>query len=126
MIEFVFFLPVLLVLTLGTMDVCTVIFMKEAAVLAAYEGGRSGINRNATDADCRDRVMEFLRDRGINFEPANVVRFEGSFDTAETLEAVTVRVRIPAAGNTITNSWLTPISQVSAQCTLRKEYRNLD
>ena len=126
MIEFIFFLPVLLILTLGTMDVCSVIFMKEAAVLAAYEGGRSGINRGATDADCRARVIEFLQDRGIQFNTSNVVQLVGSFDTAQTLDAVTVRVRIPAAGNTMTNSWLTPTQEVIAECTLRKEYENLD
>ena len=127
MVEFVLFLPVLMIFTLGTMDVCSVIFMKETVVLAAYEGARAGINRGATDADCRDRVTEFLTERGIRYDDNDVVQFpNGSFDTAETLQAVTVRVHIPAVGNTITRGWLAPIEEVAAQCTLRKEYENLN
>ena len=63
-VEFAICLPVLVILTIGTLDVCSMLFLKESITLAAYEGARRGVQRNRTNADATDRVIEFLDERG--------------------------------------------------------------
>lgn len=126
-VEFACVLPVLIFLTLGTMDLCSVIFLKESAVLAAYEGGRRGVGRGRTNQDVTDRVTGFLDERGINYFADNVVSIsDPGFDEATTLENVTVTVAIPTAGNLLIPSAIFGDLFVQANVTLRKEYRNLD
>jgi len=120
-------LPALIILTLGTLDLCSLMFLKETVVLAAYEGAREGVNRGQTDADCVSRVVELLDERGVTHGGAGAVSITGaSFDSAETLEHVTVTVTVPAAGNLLIPSAMFDGMDVSASVTMRKEFENLN
>lgn len=126
-VEFAFCLPVLFMLTFGTIDVCTMLFLNESASLAAYEGARRGVGRGYTNADATARVIEFLDERGILYNAGNVCQISSpGFDGAETLEHVTVTVTIPCAGNLIVPSDIIGNLVVSGAVTMRKEYQNLD
>lgn len=119
-------MPVLLALTLGTIDVCSVLFLRESAVLAAYEGARSGVGRGRTDADVVERATEFLDERGVIYDGAAVTISSPGYTNAATLENVTVTVTIPASGNLlIPTQWFTDLN-ITASVTMRKEYENLD
>ena len=99
-IELAIVTPLLLLFTLGTMDICSLIFLKEAATLAAYEGARNGIEKNQTDEDAKEAILTFLESRQIQHQPSNCVQIsDPSFDSAETLEHVTVTVSLPIEGN---------------------------
>ena len=125
-VELAFVLPALLALTIGTMDICSMMFLKESAVLAAYEGARRGVGRGRTNDDVIDRVTEFLNERGINYTGGNVVDISApGFDGAATLENVTVTVTIPTSGNLLIPSAVFGDMVVEGNVTLRKEYRNL-
>lgn len=125
-VELAFVLPALLALTIGTMDICSMMFLKESAVLAAYEGARRGVGRGRTNDDVIDRVTEFLNERGINYTGGNVVDISSpGFDGAATLENVTVTVTIPTSGNLLIPSAVFGDMVVEGNVTLRKEYRNL-
>jgi Flp pilus assembly protein TadG len=126
-VEFAMVLPALLVLTLGTLDLCSMMFLKETVVLAAYEGARAGVNRGNTDADAVERVTEFLDERGVVHHGAGSVAISGaSFDSADTLQHVTITVTVPAAGNLIIPSAMFAGLNVSASVTMRKEFQNLN
>ncbi len=102
-------------------------FLKESAVLAAYEGARRGVGRGRTNDDVVDRVTEFLDERGIDYQGGSVVNISApGFDSASTLENVTVTVNVPAAGNLLIPSAMFGEMTVSATVTMRKEYQNLD
>ncbi len=125
-VEFAIVLPVLLVLTLGTIDVCSVMFLKESAVLAAYEGARQGVGRGHTNANVKSRVMQFLDERNVQYSSGNVVTFSSpGFDSATTLQNVTVTVNVPAAGNLLIPTDRFADLIVSGSVTMRKEYKNL-
>ena len=126
-IEFAFILPVLVVLTLGTIDLCSVMFLKESVTLAAYEGARRGVGRGQTNSDVFDRATEFLDERGISYDSEQAVSISNpGFGTAETLENVTVTVQVPCDGNLLLPSqWFDDLT-VSASVTMRKEYANLN
>lgn len=124
--EFAIVLPVLVALTLGTIDLCTLIFLKESVVLAAYEGARIGVNRGRTNQDVIDRVQQFLDERGISYT-GNPVSFEGvDFDNAQTLENVKTTVSVPISGNLLIPTDFWGGGQIQAYVVLRKEYKNLD
>ena len=109
------------------MDICSLMFIRESAVLAAYEGARRGVGRGRTNNDVVERVTEFLDERGIVHGGAAAVTISSpGFDTAETLENVTVTVTLPSAGNLLIPSELLGDMDISASVTMRKEYRNLD
>ncbi len=126
-IEFAFIVPVLIVLTLGTIDLCSMMFLKESVTLAACEGARRGIGRDRTDADVVARVTEFLDERNINYDSGSVVNISSpGFTGAATLENVTITVQVPCGGNLlIPSNWFDDMT-LSASVTMRKEYQNLN
>ena len=67
-VEFAICLPALIALTIGTIDICSMLFLKESITLAAYEGARRGVGRDRTNADVISRVQEFLDERNIAYD----------------------------------------------------------
>lgn len=125
-VEVAICLPVLMTLTLATIDLCSLFFLKETVSIAAYEGARRGINRGGTTAAATARVQEVLDERGITYG-GNVVTFNGkNFNNAETLEHVTLVVTVPAAGNLLAPAGLYGDLVLSSQVTMRKEFENQD
>lgn len=125
-VEVAICLPVLLVFTLATMDLCSLLFLKETATIAAYEAARQGVGKGRTDAFAIARGEEFLNDRGIVFQGGAITVGSPSFDTAAALENVTVTVALPCDGNLIAPGGLYGGWNVTAQVTMRKEYSNTD
>ena len=125
-VEFAIVLPVLITLTLGTLDLCSMMFLRESAVLAAYEGARQGVGRGGTDADVNDRVTEFLDERNVTYT-GNVCAISApGFGGADVLENVTVTVTIPTEGNLILASDMIGGFEITASVTMRKEFENLN
>ncbi|MDG2222029.1 MAG: pilus assembly protein [Rubripirellula sp.] len=124
-IELAVVLPALLALTLGTMDLCSVMFLKESAVLAAYEGARRGVGRGRTDSDVIDRVQEFLDERNIAYTGDCIAISSPGFGGADTLENVTVTILLPTEGNLLVPSSLFGDMNITASVTMRKEYQNI-
>jgi hypothetical protein len=118
-------LPILFLITLGTIEVCSAMFLKEAVTIAAYEGARVGIARRGTNSSATSRIEEFLNERGIAFTENSIDFSDPGFDEAETLEHVTTTVTVPCDGNTFTG-WFFPGRSITAEVTLRKEYHNPD
>lgn len=118
-------LPVLLTLTLATVDICSAIFIKESVAIAAYEGARTGSVKGGTNAAVVARVKEVLDERGINYNENNVVHIHPkSFESANTLEHVRVRVRVPVANNIISPAELFTSGNLQSFVWMRKEYKN--
>lgn len=125
-VEFAFCVPVFIALTIGTIDLCSMLFLKESITLAAYEGARIGVGRGRTNQDVRDRIHQFLDERNIDYNAANAVQFsDPHFENAETLENVTTTVFVPLAGNLLIPSAMFATGNLQADVTLRKEYKNL-
>ena len=103
-VEAAFCLPFLFLLVGATVQLNTTIYLKESLTIAAYEGARYAVTRNATDATVMDRIEQILTDRGVTFGGATIeeqVTISPAAQDAELLEAITVTVTAPTAGNTI-------------------------
>lgn len=95
--ECAFCIPVVLLLTFATLEICSAIFVKETLTVAAYEGARIGVKRRATYQDAYDQTLSILEARGlvnyeINISPAN-------FNSLDALDLITINVEAPTAGN---------------------------
>lgn len=122
--EFAVCLPVLVVLIIGINETCSAIFLKEQVTVAAYEGARIGIQRQGTNEQVEQRIIDFLNERGIVFDESEVVSISTpSFNDATAMVHVTTTVSVPVSGNSITGSFFTD-QDVSASVTLRKEFAN--
>ena len=76
-------------LTIGTIDLCSMLFLQESIKLAAYEGARRGVGRGRTNADVVNRVTEFLDERNVQYNAGSVVSFSSTdFNNADQLENV--------------------------------------
>ncbi|QEF96812.1 TadE-like protein [Stieleria maiorica] len=124
-VEFAICLPALIALTIGTIDLCSMLFLKESITLAAYEGARRGVARGRTNADVIARVQEFLDERNIQYSGNPCTFSSPDFTDADTLENVTTTVTVPCDGNLLIPSVLFAGIELSAEVTLRKEYKNL-
>ncbi|MEM7312245.1 MAG: TadE family protein [Planctomycetota bacterium] len=123
-VECVMCLPLIILITFGTIDVCSAMFLKESITLAAYEASRVGIPRGGTDALATTRAQQVMDERGIIYE-SGAVSISPSFETAGTLEHVTVTVTVPCAGNMFLTGDFFRGRVLQASVTLRKEFQNL-
>ncbi|QDV11805.1 TadE-like protein [Rosistilla oblonga] len=132
-VEMAICLPVLIALTVATIDVCSVMFLKESLSIAAYEGARVGVARGGTNAQATARVKEILDERGITYNDGNVVQIQrtdsptnGGFNSAETLEHCRILVQVPASGNVLSPAKLFTSGNIQSFVWMRKEYENID
>ena len=117
-------LPIVVAITFATIDLCSAMFIKESLTIAAYEGARVGIQRNGTNANALAVIQNVLDGRGISYDTDSVSFSTPGFDTANTLEHVTVTVSVPCAGNLALTGGLFSGRELEASVTLRKEFGN--
>jgi Flp pilus assembly protein TadG len=99
--EAVFCIPIVLLITFGTLDVCNTIFLKETVTVAAYEGARVGTKRLATRADAEAMVRTILTARGVVEKRANdfeIIVSPSNFSSLKALDPITVWVNVPVNG----------------------------
>ncbi len=58
-------LPALILLLLGMLEACSMIFIKQSLACAAYEGVHTAVSPGATAADIRRACLDVLADRGV-------------------------------------------------------------
>lgn len=127
--EFALILPVLLILTFGTIEICSAYFLKETALIAAHEGARIAITQSASKQDVIDQANLTLSLRGVDTTDPQVKVLLPNPATRNELTAIAVRVRIPMAGNGIMPnpmySWFTG-RYIEGRCTMYKEFDGPD
>lgn len=95
--ECAFCIPLVLLLTFATLEICSAIFVKETLTVAAYEGARVGVKRKATNLDAFTQARNILEARGVVDYEINITPED--FSTLSELDLITVNVQAPGAGN---------------------------
>lgn len=95
--ECAFCIPLILLLTFSTLEICSAIFVKETLTVAAYEGARVGVKRKATYQDAYNQAVNVLEARGIVNYEVNITPTD--FSTLSQLELITINVQAPGTGN---------------------------
>lgn len=88
---------IVVLLTFGTLEICSAIYLKEGVTIAAFEGARVGVKRKSTRADAVAEAESILTARGITGGTVNVS--PGDFSALSALDQVTVVVRAPVNQN---------------------------
>lgn len=99
--------PVIILLMMGTLEICAGIYLKESLTVCAYEGVRAGIHRRSTADEVMERVLAMLEDRHITIPedaggtPQGIEIIPSDFGDLEALDPITVRITAPTAGNSL-------------------------
>lgn len=118
-IELAVCLPVLLLLVLGSIECCGMIFLSQSLHISTYEGARVAIQSQATNADVIARSNEPLIARNVHsasftLDPPDVRSVAGG-------ETITVTVSVPCDANSILPLRFFKGRTLSAQTTMVKE-----
>ncbi|MCA9265155.1 MAG: pilus assembly protein [Planctomycetales bacterium] len=98
-VEFAVCLPVIVLLVLGAIEATNMVFLKQSLSVAAYEGGRTAVVPDATDADVIAKCQEILNERRVN--GANIAITPDPVEDLGSGEYIHIEVSAPCTGNTL-------------------------
>lgn len=98
-VEFAVCLPVFVLLLLGLLETCAVIFLKQSLAISAYEGAHRAVKAGASNSAVQTACDQVLTDRRINggtvqFVPADLT-------TVPKGQYFEIRVSAPTANNSL-------------------------
>jgi Flp pilus assembly protein TadG len=119
-VEFAVCLPVLVLVIIGSIEACTMVFLKESLTVAAYEGSRAALKPGATDADVIARCEEVLAERSVeggavDVTPSNL----GGTAAGATIQ---VSVTAPCEPNGVVPVWFYGDAALTGNSFIMKEY----
>lgn len=103
MVELTLVLPILFLITAGTIETYSTLLLCEAVTVAAYEGARVAVQRRSTDSVVNNKAMRVLNDRNILASgiAVPVVSITPDVTTVTVLQPITVTVSAPTNGDTV-------------------------
>lgn len=119
-VELAVCLPLILVLLLGTLQACSMLYLRQNLSIAAYEGVRKCVKYQPTVTDAEDAAMAILTQRKVSggtvsFSPADFV-------TQPKQTWVTITVTAPCNTNAPLRGWFYENRSLSASATMMKEF----
>jgi Flp pilus assembly protein TadG len=100
LVEFAICLPVLLVMVLGSVELCRLNMLRHGATQAAYEAARRGMVPGATAAQVRTTASDLLNALMVSGYTVDI----SPSTISQTTPQVTVTITVPLAQN----SWVAP------------------
>lgn len=113
-------LPILVLLVLAMIESCTMIFLKQALTVAAYEGIRTSIEPNATTANVEAACNAVLTDRRVN--DAKITITPTNFPALARGQYITVTVSAPAGKNSVIPGTFFSGRTLAGSATMMKEF----
>lgn len=112
-------LPLLVLLLLSSIEACSMIFLNHSLTITGYEGVRTAINYDGTNAEVMSRCNEIIAER-------NVVDSNVSFNVADVAlvprgTPIAVTVSAPCESNAILPPWFYGGKTLSVTTTMVKE-----
>jgi Flp pilus assembly protein TadG len=95
--EFAVCLPVLLLVVMGMMETCSMIFLKQSLAIAAYEGAHTAVKPDATAAEVQTVCQAILADRRVR--DAVVTVTPGDLPGLAVGQYLEVRITAPSENN---------------------------
>jgi hypothetical protein len=89
----------IIVLILGSIEACTMVFVKQSLHIAAYEGSRRAIRYDGTDALVTARCEEILDERDI--EGATIELTPTNVEDLARGQDLTLRITAPVRENSV-------------------------
>lgn len=118
--EFAVCLPILLVLIIGTLEACSMVYLKQTLSISAYEGARAALQPNAVTSEVEDACETILTSRSVN--GATITISPNNFESAAEGTWITIEVTARGGDNTIIAGWFYDNLVVNGQATMMKEF----
>lgn len=118
-VELAFVLPVMMIMVLGTIEVCQRIFLRQSAVIVAYEGARLAARSTSSNADITARCQTLLTQRRIVGGTVAVTPVDVLAQPPGT--QVQVRIVVPWASNSPTRFVLQDQGSVAVDAYMLRE-----
>ncbi len=120
MVELAVCLPLLVTITIATIESCRALYLKQSVRITAYECARLGVVPGATTADVEDLCTVILSSRNINSytltcDPADL-------STLRYPDLLRVTVDVPYDENMLIGSWLFANKRLTQSVTIMAEY----
>lgn len=97
--EFALCLPIMVLLVVGMIETCSMVFLKQSLAVAAYEGAHTAVRPGATTADVQSTCEGILRDRRI--DGATVTVAPGEVSDIPAGDYMTIRIAAPSDQNNV-------------------------
>lgn len=118
-VELAVCLPVVVLLVVGSIECCGMIFLKQALASASYEGIRVAVMPDATQADVEQRCQDVLTARDIN--DATVTISPMPFEPVTAGNLITVTVSAPSSTHRLISSNFFPGGLITSSAVMLKE-----
>lgn len=118
--EFAVCLPILLVLVIGTIEACSMIYLKQSLSTAAYEGARASLIPGATTADVTAACNRILTPRKV--AGSTIMVNPSGFESQPQQTWITVRVTASGGANSVVAGWFYDSLTIDGQATMMKEF----
>ncbi len=119
-VEFAIVLPVFLLILIGTIEACSMIFLQQSLEIAAYEGARVAIVPTTTSSDVESAANQILTPRHIQNSSISVT--PNDFQSAPYGTFVRVSVSVPCLSNSVIPSSLYGSRTLTGKVEMMKEY----
>jgi len=90
-------LPAMMLLAMGALECCTMIYLRQSLHIAAYEGIRVAISDDASAAEALQRAQQVIDDRNIADAAIAITPAQSEFEPRGN--PITVQVSAPSATN---------------------------
>lgn len=118
--EFAVCLPVIVLLMLGMIEACSMIFLKQSLSVAAYEGAHTAVKPGATSAEVRTTCETILGDRRVR--SANIEVAPADVEAIPVGEFMTVRISAPSRDNAVLPLRFFRGSNIESAAVVMKEF----
>lgn len=98
-VEFAVILPVLFIILMGTIETCTMIFLRQSLHIAAYEGARVAIVPDSKSSDVRNAATRLLEMRRVI--DASIEVFPDDIENAPYGSFIRVEISAPCSSNSV-------------------------
>ena len=113
-------LPIIVVFCLGSIEACTMIYLKQSLTIAAYEGARLANAEGTTSTQVEARCNSILADRRVSGASVNITPTEVL--TVNQGDYFSVECTAPCASNAIVTPIFFAAKTLSGRAEFMKKY----
>lgn len=119
-VELAVCLPLILILTLATLQACSMFYLRQSLSVAAYEGIRKAVDFRTSSSEVEDACNRILTSRNVN--GATILISPSDYTTAPRESWITVTVTAPCNTNSPLRGWFYEDKSLSGSATFMKEF----
>ncbi len=106
-------LPLLMLILLGTIEICSLIFLQQTLRVCAYEGARVALVPGAKLENVTEAINQLVEDR--NIDGVSIVIDPPDFDQQAYGSVLRVAVSADASSNSLVTTWFIRNRQLSSE-----------